>query len=97
MPLVPINLRLGQEDVRAIDKARSSTTPRTHWIRTAIRERLAREGRTESADPEPSRAPGLKELAAASQRAREPQEGAEGYVSPFTGPGAKSSNLADLT
>jgi hypothetical protein len=37
---VNINLRLGVKELEAIDEARPSTVPRTHWIRGAIRQRL---------------------------------------------------------
>ncbi len=39
-PTVQINLRLAQKELDAIDEARSSTVPRTWWIRGAVRERL---------------------------------------------------------
>ena len=38
--VVQINLRLGRAELEALDRARPSTTPRTLWIRGAIRQRL---------------------------------------------------------
>jgi hypothetical protein len=40
MPITNINLRLNEEEVKAIDDARHSTVPRTWWIRGAIQQRL---------------------------------------------------------
>ncbi len=49
--MIQINLRLGRQELDALDAARPSTTPRTLWIRGAIRKRLGWNG-AESRPPE---------------------------------------------